>query len=90
MINRDDIANSCRYLTSKIIERVTATTVKTKKRQYILEGKLNVREAEKYETPRFIIDSFMVSKIRIKLTTWQRKCLNKLDDKPELQRVMEL
>ena len=87
MINRDDIANTCRYLTSKIIERVTATTVKTKKRHYILEGKLNVREAEKYDTPRFIIDSFMVSISQNKI---KKLSENKLDDKSKSQLTMEL
>ena len=63
MIHRDEIVNNCRYITSKVIERDTPTKIKTKKRFYVLVGKLSVKDAEKYGTPRFIIDSFMVSSL---------------------------
>ena len=36
--------------------------IKTKKRHYVLEGKLSATDAMKYDTPSFIVDSFSTNK----------------------------
>ena len=58
---RNEAPNKGRYLTSKVIERVASNIIKTKKRHYVLEGKLSSADAIKYDTPSFIVDSFSVS-----------------------------
>ena len=66
-MNKKELQNNARYLTSKIVERVTSTLIKTKKRPYVLEGKLSIVAAKKYETPQFIINSFSVSILLFRL-----------------------
>ena len=47
-----------RYVTSKVLQRKNSNLVITKGGEYWLEGKLNILEAMKHATPKFIIDSF--------------------------------
>ena len=52
---------SRRYLTSKIVSRISSNRVATKKRVYVLEGPLVVKDLElekKNPTPLFIFDKF--------------------------------
>lgn len=52
-----------RYMTSRVVERKRANLVLTKKRPYVLEGKLDVRRARLYSAPQFIISFFWVRSI---------------------------
>ena len=56
----NDNPNHCtqKYVTSKVLQRKHSNLVITKGGEYCLEGRLNVMEAMKNATPKFIIDSF--------------------------------
>ena len=47
-----------KYVTSKVLQRKHSNLVITKGGEYCLEGRLNIMEAMKNATPKFIIDSF--------------------------------
>ena len=52
---------SSRYMTSRIVRRISSNVIGTKKRIYVLEGPLAIKDIEeelKHQTPQFIMDRF--------------------------------